>query len=101
MENEKVNSVENEVVVGLNEGNEPEVSSRRTGDSHLESDLTESVDETFDEDQKQVDYSTFTKKDFVELVKELSKENNFRHIDEVLKEAKPLFDEIRQKERSE
>jgi hypothetical protein len=101
MENEKLNSVENEEVVGVKEGNDSEMLSRKTGDSHSEGDSVEGVDETFEEDHKHIDYSTFAKKDFVELVKELSKGNNFRHIDEVLKEAKPVFDDIRQKERSE
>lgn len=103
MENEKENVVENEVVVGKKDSTPLESSSRNTGDLHSEGELSEnSMDETLEEDHKAVvDYSTFSKKDFVELVKELSKENNFRHIDEVLKEAKPLFDEIRSKERSE
>ena len=43
MENEKENSVENAVVVGLNDGNESEISSRKEGDFHSENDLIEAV----------------------------------------------------------
>lgn len=68
-----------------------------------ESDLSDH-EETFDEgldedDHKHVDYSHYTKAQFVSLAKELSKENNFRKVDNVLKEIKPLYDDIREKER--
>lgn len=46
------------------------------------------------------DYAHFSKPDFVDLVKELTKENDFRKVDLILKEIKPLFDEIRQSEKS-
>ena len=102
MENEKENSVENAVVVGSNDGNDSELTSRKGGDFHSENDLIENpIDESLEEDRKPVDYSQFSKKEFVEVVKELTKENNFRHVDEVLKEIKPILDQIRQKERSE
>jgi hypothetical protein len=102
MENEKENIVENEVEVGVKGANDSALESRKQGDLHSENDFTDhSMEESLEDDHKPVDYSAFSKKDFVELVKELSKETNYRHIDEVLKEAKPIFDEIRQKERSE
>jgi Domain of Unknown Function (DUF349) len=101
MENEKENIVESEVTIDLNGKDNAELSSRKGGDSHWENDHSEGApDESLEEEHKSVDYTTFSKEDFVELVKELSKENNFRHIDNVLKEAKPVFDDIRQKERS-
>lgn len=53
------------------------------------------------EEHKDVDYSHFTKKDFVILVKELSHESDFKKIEQVLKEIRPLFDEIRDRERTE
>ncbi len=56
-------------------------------------DTTEFVEE------KSIDFSTFRKKDFLELIKELAKEDNFRKIDGILKEAKPLYDEIRESEK--
>lgn len=68
-----------------------------------EADLAER-DEVFDEsmdddDHKHVDYSNYTKSQFASLVKELSKETNFKKIDHVLKEIKPLCDEIREREK--
>lgn len=46
------------------------------------------------------DYSQFTKTDFIDRIKELAKETDFKRIDQVLKEIKPLFDEIRHAEKS-
>jgi hypothetical protein len=67
-----------------------------------EADLPEhdSFDETLeDDDHKHVDYSNFTKQQLVTVVKDLSKENNFRKVEHILKEIKPHYDEIREKER--
>jgi hypothetical protein len=99
MENDKGNIVESEVVIGLSEGHNEEVASRKAGDLH--SDEEPIADESLEEDHKGVDYTSFSKSDFVQLVKELSTQNDFRHIDEVIKEVKPLFDEIRNKQRNE
>jgi len=70
---------------------------------HSEIDLSERDETTTDiiDDEVHVDYSHFTKKEFAELVKELSKENNFKKSDTIIREIKPLFDEIRDKERGE
>lgn len=68
-----------------------------------EADLSEReelFDEVLDEeDHRHVDYSHYTKAQFVALMKELAKESNFKKIDNALKEIKPLYDEIRDKER--
>ena len=40
-----------------------------------------------DEEHVHADYSKFTKHDFVELLKGLSKEDNFKKIDSILKDA--------------
>ncbi len=102
MKNEKENIVENELMNNLAATNGVEETSRKAGDLHSETDAAEThSEEIFEVERKAIDYSTFTKEDFVQLVKDLSKETDFKHIDEVLKEAKPLFDEIRSKERSE
>lgn len=70
---------------------------------HSETDLPErdDVDEEHldDEDQRHVDYSEYTKPQFVSLIRELSKENNFKNTDHLLREIKPLYDELRDKER--
>ncbi len=50
-------------------------------------------------EEKPIDFTAFKKLDFVNLVKDLSKEDNFRRIDSLLKEIKPLYDEIREHER--
>lgn len=53
-----------------------------------------------DEDHKHEDYSSYTKEQFVKLVKELSHEDDHSLADRVVREVKPLFDEIRNKERT-
>ena len=52
------------------------------------------------EEHKHEDYSGYTKKQFVALVKELSRADDHSHADRVVREIKPLFDEIRAKERA-
>lgn len=64
-------------------------------------DLSETEEASEHEEHPVADYSHFSKKDFVELVKELSKEDDFKKVDAVLKEIKPLYDEIRNTERNE
>lgn len=73
------------------------------GALHSEIDLVEhdeTAHEELDEDHKHVDYTNYTKAQFVELVKELAKENNVTKSESILKEIKPLYDDIRDKERA-
>lgn len=51
------------------------------------------------EDEKPIDFTQFTKRDFVALLKDLSREEDFKKVDRLLKEAKPLYDEIRDGEK--
>ena len=51
------------------------------------------------EEEKPIDFSQFTKHDFVTLLKDLSREEDFKKVDRLLKEAKPLYDEIREGEK--
>src|SRR5688500_18751925 len=51
--------------------------------------------EEFDEEHKHVDYSNYNKAQFVGLIKELTKENNFQKVEAVIREIKPLYDEMR------
>jgi hypothetical protein len=69
---------------------------------HSEVDLSERDEhlEEYDDEHKHVDYSDFTKAQLVHVIKELSKENNFRKIEGVVRDIKPLYDEIRDKERA-
>lgn len=52
------------------------------------------------EDHHAVDYTGFTKSELVNAVKELVRDENFKKIDQTLKDIKPLFDEIRATERN-
>ncbi len=52
-------------------------------------------------ESKPIDYSNYDKKDFVGLLKEAAANNDFKRADELIREIKPLFDEIRQRERTE
>lgn len=64
------------------------------------SDREESFDEVLDDDDhKHIDYSNYNKAQFVALAKELARENNFKKVDNILKEVKSHYDEIREKER--
>src|SRR5688572_23902000 len=60
----------------------------------------EHTEEVIEDEHKHVDYSNFTKAQFVELVKELSKETNAQKIEATVREIKPLYDDIREKERN-
>lgn len=58
-------------------------------------------EESYDDDHKHVDYSDYTRKQLVDVIRELSREDNFRKVDTVLREIKPLYDDLREKERNE
>ncbi|MDQ2657988.1 MAG: DUF349 domain-containing protein, partial [Bacteroidota bacterium] len=65
------------------------------------SEQDEAFDDSFDEEEhKHVDYSDYTKSKLLAVVKDLTKESNFRKVDLVLKDIKPRYDEIRVKERA-
>lgn len=84
---------------------DPSIAGRSHGvmSANAELDRSEEDDQdtgSHDEDHKQEDYSSFTKKQFVDLVKELSRSDDVARADRVLREVKPLFDDIREKERA-
>jgi hypothetical protein len=103
MENGSELREEKEAVIehdGQLNGNEPtnlgdglSPSSDWVEESVLEADLST--------ESKPIDYSNFDKKDFVGLLKEAAANNNFKRADELIREIKPLFDDIRQRERTE
>jgi hypothetical protein len=67
-----------------------------------EADLSER-DETehlHEEEYEHVDYHHYTKAQFVDLIKELVKESDQKKSDRVLRDIKPLFDELRERERT-
>src|SRR5258706_9414113 len=57
----------------------------------------EILEET-EELHRPADYSLFSKKDFLDLITELSRDTNFRRVDAVLREIKPLLDEVRERD---
>jgi Domain of Unknown Function (DUF349) len=61
---------------------------------HIEEDSEEA------EDQRPSDYTQFSKKDFVELAKELALGNDVKRIDSVTRDIRPLYNEIRGKEKA-
>lgn len=72
---------------------------------HTESDLIDHVDVAVAvEDllaENDEDYTHYSKEQFAELIKEISKDDNFKRADIIIKKIKPLFDDIRGKERAE
>jgi hypothetical protein len=59
-------------------------------------------DEAVDEhaEEVHVDYTGYSKQQLAAVVKDLTKEDNFRRVDAILREVKPLYDDIRDKERA-
>lgn len=55
---------------------------------------------TTEEDLEHIDYSTFSKPQFVDHLKELVKDGNQRKLDQAIREIKPLFDELKERERT-
>jgi hypothetical protein len=77
------------------------------GELHSEADLADHHDEiassdSFEEEEhKHVDYSELSKAQLANLLKDLSRENNFRKLDNIIKEVKPIYDEHRERDRAE
>lgn len=67
-----------------------------------ESDLNErdDINDEFDEEHRHEDYSNYSKAQLVDVVRELAKDDNFRKVDAIVREVKPVYDEIREKERA-
>ena len=94
MEREKREEQEHAHQAGLvNHGN--------TLQSEVDLSEHEEASEEHHDEYHHVDYSNFSKQQFAELLKELSRDDNFKKVDLVIKEIKPLYDDIREKERAE
>ncbi len=52
------------------------------------------------QEEEHVDYSTYSKQQLADVMKGLAKEDNFKRVDNVLKEIKPLYDDFREKEKA-
>ncbi|MBL7857336.1 MAG: DUF349 domain-containing protein [Cyclobacteriaceae bacterium] len=71
---------------------------------HSEVDLSEkdeSSEGTLEDDHKQIDYSNYSKAQLTALITDLSKDDNIKKVDLILKEIKPFFDEIKEREKTE
>ena len=94
MEREKREEQEHAHQAGLvNHGN--------TLQSEVDLSEHEEASEEHHDEYHHVDYSNFSKQQFAELLKELSRDDNFKKVDLIIKEIKPLYDDIREKERAE
>jgi hypothetical protein len=69
---------------------------------HSEADLSDQ-DEASEEHHEgdHVDYSSHSKQQLAELIKDLARDDNFKKVDNTLREIKPIYDDLREKERSE
>ncbi|NJM26872.1 MAG: hypothetical protein HC859_16780 [Bacteroidia bacterium] len=81
------------------------IDNHRGGELQNESDLSDRDDhhegESISTDEhKHLDYSSFTKAQLVDALKDVVKSADFRRADDMLREVKPFFDDIREKERS-
>jgi hypothetical protein len=47
------------------------------------------------------DFSNYSKKELLEVAKELSHDDDFRRVDATVREIRPLFDDLREKERAQ
>lgn len=99
---EEIQEVKDQLVEGdrLN----GEMASRELGDFSLSDESVTQHDEALEaitHETKAIDYSTFSKQDFVDLLKDLSTEKDFRKVDTIQKEIRPFVIDIREKERSE
>jgi len=96
MEMERENRVEQEYVPGAgvveNHGSATEL--------QTEADLSDTDEIEHLEEHEQVDYSHFNKAQFVALIQELLKDTDHKKVERILKEVKPLFDDVRERERT-
>ncbi|HEY9044771.1 MAG TPA: DUF349 domain-containing protein [Ohtaekwangia sp.] len=59
----------------------------------------EGADEPLEEEH--VDYSNYSKVQLANVIRDLAKDDNFRRVDTIIREIKPLYDDIREKEKAE
>lgn len=102
MKNEEEIQEGKDQLVEVGSSNE-EISSRELGDFSLSDDLTSHHDDVLEvmvNESKAIDYTAFSKHEFVDLLKELSTEKDFKKVDMMLKEIRPYVLDIREKERA-
>lgn len=102
MKNEEEIQEGKDQLVEVGSSNE-QISSRELGDFSLSDDLTSHHDDVLEvmvNESKAIDYTAFSKHEFVDLLKELSTEKDFKKVDMTLKEIRPYVLDIREKERA-
>ncbi|MEP2772010.1 MAG: DUF349 domain-containing protein [Fulvivirga sp.] len=82
---------------------EEEPASKVSDDKKLDSeeDLEEKDHEDDEHEDEEVDYTSLSKEELVELIKSLAKDDRIMRSDKIVREIKPLFDEIRNAEKEE
>lgn len=100
-ENGDVKVSETEVEASTDESTTPKASKKELNSEEdlSEKDDHEDHDDDHDDHHEEVDYSEFTKEQFVELIRSLSQDSNVLKADKIARQIKPYFDEIKDKER--
>jgi hypothetical protein len=80
-------STEREEITLASAENQPEVSTEITNSKEI-------LNPYEDDEEPLENYAGYQKEDFLKLVKDLSESNNFKKIGGILREIKPLFDEL-------
>ena len=96
--------MEREKIVEQAHVHEAGVAETHVNTLHSEADLSdrdEVSDDHHEHDDHHVDYSNYTKQQLADLIKDLAKDENFKKVDNILREIKPLYDDLREKERAE
>ena len=96
--------MEREKIVEQAHVHEAGVAETHVNTLHSEADLSdrdETSEDHHEHDDHHVDYSNYTKHQLADLIKDLAKDDNFKKVDNVLREIKPLYDDLREKERAE
>ncbi|HYG40633.1 MAG TPA: DUF349 domain-containing protein [Cytophagales bacterium] len=96
---EKVDSMEVKEVDNTHNANENVHVLESDSDFLHEDHSHSSHEDTFSEEE--IDFHKYSKKELLHAIEELQKESNFKKIDAILKQIKPVFDEQREKERLE
>ncbi|HEX6223412.1 MAG TPA: DUF349 domain-containing protein, partial [Chryseolinea sp.] len=96
--------MEREKIVEQAHAHEAGVAENHVNTLHSEADLSdrdEISEDHHDHDDHHVDYTNYSKQQLAELIKELSRDDNFKKVDSILREIKPIYDDLREKERAE
>ncbi|WMN06820.1 DUF349 domain-containing protein [Marivirga arenosa] len=101
-EKDNVNATsENQEAVSDKEEKTEEISEQENEKIENASDSENEEEQDQDDHEELPDYSEFSKEQLVEVIKEISKSDNFRKADRIINEIKPLYDEMYNAERKE